>query len=164
VPERVAQAVADQHLVRDGLAQRTDELRLVKRNHRREQMMVDGAPSLRGGTDDGAAVVGKPLHPRQQRVAQSGGQRLVDAGSQELLGKEWVALSAPVQGLDQLRGRASAGDPEDLLAYLIGVQRRHSTRRARPLRSISESRSRVGCCGDSSSLRAVTTVTRRSDR
>ncbi len=120
--QRVAEGVAavladDGDLGRHRLAQTLAELGAVRLADRLEQSLARAG--LAGDPAQQLLCAGRePLDAQHQGVAQSRRQRpaAVEAGGEDLLGEEGVALGARPDALDEPRLRLGGEDPLELLA------------------------------------------------
>ena len=113
-PVGAVAGVDQQHLGRDGLAQRGKELRLGQAGHLGQQLVVDPGPGGRGHPQHPLGRLGQELDPGQQGVAQARGQLAVGGGGGQLLHEEGVAAGAGVDPLDQLGRDRRPQDPGQL--------------------------------------------------
>ena len=70
VPECVAETIADQHLLGDRLAQRSDQLAVLHHDERPEQSVVDRAAGDRRHADDLASTLREASQADEERVPQ----------------------------------------------------------------------------------------------
>ena len=70
VAECVAETIADQHLLRDRFAQRSDQLGVLHHDERPEQSVVDCAAGNRRHADDLASTLGEASQADEEGVSQ----------------------------------------------------------------------------------------------
>ena len=129
--ERVAEAEAPvvaghEHLLGDGLAQRRLDRFALEARDVGERRLVERAPD-RDRARDLLRRLRQPLDPHQERVTQAlrGGAPAVEAGGEQLLGEQRVALAALEQSLEQVaRGRVA----EDVRQRLARARRGRTAR------------------------------------
>jgi hypothetical protein len=123
--QRVAEGVAalgigDDDLAGDRLAQPFVQLAPLDAGGVLEQAVVEPAPDREHAQQLGRRRR-EALDAHHQRVAKRGGQRAapVEAGGEQLLGEQRVALAARVQALDELGGGRCAQDVGERFGELL---------------------------------------------
>ncbi|MCQ0005952.1 hypothetical protein [Actinomadura madurae] len=150
MPERVAVAVHDQHVRRDGGPQDAGERGVVEPGHGRQQGVLDAGAAAAGVPQDVLRLLGQPLDAREQQVAQRLGQlaRQRAVVVEQRLDEQGVALAAGLDPLDEAGRRGVAeqlGDERgDVAAGQPGRSRSGGRGRAAPGRRAAGA---AGGCG-----------------